>query len=141
MPRKQAWNAAFEAYVRELDAKKPVVWVGDFNVVLTDSDIRNWKTNYEKSAGCTSIEIDGFNSQLNPPDGSGHAKLIDTWRVLHPDTVGHYSYYGYRFQCRSKGIGWRLDYNVVSERLMPRVKQSEIRLDACECVRLILMFS
>jgi len=99
-------------------------------------DVRNWKTNYNKTAGCTQIEIDGFNSQLNPKQGSGHNKLIDVWRRklhfvcwrslllwimwrsdcgplccsdLHPDTVGVYSYYSYRFQAREKGLGWRLD--------------------------------
>jgi AP endonuclease-1 len=132
MPRKEAWNAAFERYLRQLDAKKPVIWGGDLNVVPTEQDVRNWKTNYEKSAGCTSKEIHAFNRQLNPEEGSGHEKLIDVWRKLHPDVVGHYSYYSLRFQCRVKGIGWRLDYAVVSERLLGKVKQCEIRQEVCE---------
>jgi AP endonuclease-1 len=44
------------------------------------TDVRNWKTNYNKSAGCTQTEIDGFNKQLNPEEGSGHKKLVDVWR-------------------------------------------------------------
>jgi hypothetical protein len=48
--------------------------------ILVLADVRNWKTNYNKTAGCTQIEIDGFNSQLNPGEGSGHKKLIDVWR-------------------------------------------------------------
>lgn len=152
MPQKEAWNRAFETYLRELDAKKPVVWTGDINVVPGEKDIRNWKTNYNKSAGCTQIEIDGFMAQLNPSPESGHKKLIDVWRRewrlfyagdgeqgrvltagwrasadLHPDTEGVYSYYSYRFQARMKGIGWRLDSFLLSERLLDKVGQCEIR--------------
>ena len=47
---------------------------------MAAADVRNWKTNYNKSAGCTQIEIDGFNSQLNPEEGSGYEKLVDVWR-------------------------------------------------------------
>lgn len=36
MERKEKWNAAFETYLHELDAKKPVVWGGDINVVRDD---------------------------------------------------------------------------------------------------------
>ncbi|GAA5848667.1 hypothetical protein JCM8547_004590 [Rhodosporidiobolus lusitaniae] len=127
MPEKKAWNAAFERYLRELDGKKPVIWCGDLNVVATEKDIRNWKTNYNKSAGCTDDEIAGFNSQLNPPEDSGHEKLVDVWRHQNPEQEGHYSYYSYKFKCREKGIGWRLDYVVVSERLLSKVKACEMR--------------
>lgn len=44
-------------------------------------------------------------SQLNPAADSGHEPLLDVWREKHPDTVGHYTYYSYRFKCREKGIG------------------------------------
>ncbi|BGP37979.1 hypothetical protein JCM10449v2_001906 [Rhodotorula kratochvilovae] len=127
LPEKEKWNRAFEAYLRELDAKKPVVWAGDLNVVPTTLDIRNWKTNYNKSAGCTDAEIEGFKRQLNPPEDSGHGRMVDVWRERNPDKEGHYTYYSYKFQCREKGIGWRLDYQVVSERLLPKVKACEIR--------------
>ncbi|GAA5968311.1 hypothetical protein JCM11641_003807 [Rhodosporidiobolus odoratus] len=124
---KKAWNRAFERYLRQLDAKKPVIWCGDLNVVPTEKDIRNWKTNYNKSAGCTDAEIDGFHGQLNPASGSEHKPLVDVWRHLHPDTEGHYSYISYKFQCRSKGIGWRLDFFVASERIMSKIKSCEMR--------------
>ncbi|KAL7342443.1 DNA-Apurinic or apyrimidinic site lyase [Rhodotorula toruloides] len=129
LPEKEKWNRAFETYLRELDAKKPVIWCGDLNVVPTPTDIRNWKTNYNKSAGCTDAEINGFKAQLNPEEGSGHKRLVDVWREKHPDLEGHYTYYSYKFQCREKGIGWRLDYQVVSERLLPKVKACEIRAE------------
>ncbi|KAI5476515.1 exodeoxyribonuclease III [Pseudohyphozyma bogoriensis] len=143
LDKKEAWNVAFEKYLRELDAKKAVIWTGDLNVVPTDKDIRNWSTNYNKSAGCTDQEISGFNSQLNPSSESGHKKLIDVWRHLNPDKVGYYTYFSYRFQCRVKGIGWRLDYFVVSERILEKIKTCEIRLEvygASDHVPLMLEF-
>ncbi|TKA56160.1 hypothetical protein B0A53_01450 [Rhodotorula sp. CCFEE 5036] len=127
LPEKEKWNRAFETYLRELDAKKPVIWCGDLNVVATPIDIRNWKTNYNKSAGCTDSEINAFKAQLNPEEGAGHQRLVDVWRERNPELEGHYSYYSYKFSCREKGIGWRLDYHVVSERILPKVKSCEIR--------------
>jgi hypothetical protein len=57
-----------------------------------------------------------LNAQLNPAPDSGHKKLVDVWRHLHPDAVGYYTYFSARFQCRQKGIGWRLDSFIVSRR-------------------------
>lgn len=58
-----------------------------------------------KTPGYTQDEIDGYNSQLNPSPDSGCEPLLDVWREQHPDAVGQYSYYSYRFKCREKGIG------------------------------------
>ncbi|GAA5878406.1 hypothetical protein JCM16303_002762 [Sporobolomyces ruberrimus] len=132
LPEKAAWNKAFEVYLRELDSKKPVIWIGDLNVVPTDLDIRNWKTNYNKSAGVTDTEIDGFKSQLAGPEKEegkegGAGKMIDVWRERNKELIGHYTYFSYKFQCRSKGIGWRIDMVVASERILSKVKQCEIR--------------
>lgn len=138
MDRRKEWNTAFEAYIRELDAKKPVVWTGDLNVAPTamgssfpiyrsvstflyslaslDLDIKRSKENYNKSAGHTEIEISAFKRLLNNQSSSSAssstsstAKFVDVWRERHPKDH-HYSYFGYRQDCRSKGIGWRLDY-------------------------------
>lgn len=53
------------------------------------TDIRNWKTNYNKSAGCTDSEINAFKAQLNPEEGSGHHRLVDVWRERNPELEGH----------------------------------------------------
>jgi AP endonuclease-1 len=55
--------------------------------------------------GYTQDETDGYLSQLNPAADSGYEALIDVWRRDHPDAVGQYTYYSYRFKCREKGIG------------------------------------
>ncbi|PLW08607.1 hypothetical protein PCANC_11121 [Puccinia coronata f. sp. avenae] len=127
MNRKTEWNVAFEKYLRELDAKKPVVWGGDINCALTEKDIRNATSNWNKTAGYTQQECDGLNSQLNPPEDSGHEKLVDVWRELNPDLEGHYTYFSYRFGAREKGIGWRIDSFIVSQRIFESVKTCEIR--------------
>ena len=53
------------------------------------ADIRNWKTNYNKSAGCTDSEINAFKAQLNPEEGAGHQRLVDVWRERNPELEGH----------------------------------------------------
>ncbi|KAH9980983.1 Endonuclease/exonuclease/phosphatase [Lactifluus volemus] len=124
---KKLWNHHFEAYIHDLDKKKPVIWGGDLNVAPTSIDLSNPKTNWNKSAGYTEAETTAFANVLNPPKGDA-GKFVDIWRKLHPDDH-HYTYFSYRFNCRAKGIGWRLDMFVLSERIVDRVKMCEIRSD------------
>ncbi|KAL7414527.1 Endonuclease/exonuclease/phosphatase [Mrakia frigida] len=127
MEGKVAWNKAFEELLRELDAKKPVIWGGDINVVATGNDISDPAKGWNKLPGWTRLEVDGYNAQLNPPAESGHKPLVDAWRQIHgPDEV-QYSFHSKRVLQREKQKGWRLDTFVVSERLMERVKVCEIR--------------
>lgn len=102
---KQTWNTCFESYLRQLDSVKPVIWTGDFNVAPTPLDLRNSKTNYNKTPGHSQAEIDGYNAQLYPDESSGHGKLVDVWRKGREEMEGQYTYYSYRFKCREKGIG------------------------------------
>ena len=46
-----------------------------------------------------------------------------------PELAGVYSWWSYRFHARENNAGWRIDYFIVSERLLPRVLSSEIRTD------------
>lgn len=127
---KEEWNKHFEKYIRHLDSSKPVVWVGDLNVAPTALDLTHPKPNWNKTAGYTASETEAYARILNPPDTAGEdpkpGKLIDVWRQQHPDWK-HFTYFSYRFKCREKGIGWRLDMFVVSERLMDKIKECEIR--------------
>lgn len=112
-------------------------------MVPTELDIRNWKTNYNKSAGVTDTEINGFNSQLQGPrdrDGNGEEEkqkgFVDVWREKNEGVIGNYSYFSYKFQCRLKGIGWRIDMAIVSKRILEKVKMCEIRQSICEFLSL-----
>ena len=110
------WEDDFRAYLQQLDAVKPVIVCGDLNVAHEEIDLKNPKTN-RKNAGFTDEEREKFTVLLD----SG---FTDTFRTLYPEQVT-YSWWSYRFQARQKNAGWRIDYFVVSNRLMAQVK------DAC----------
>ena len=118
---RMAWEDDIRDYLLDLDAKKPVVYCGDLNVAHEEIDIKNPKTN-RRNAGFTDEERAKMTELL----ASGFA---DTFRRLHPDTADAYSWWSYRFHAREKNAGWRIDYFIVSERLMPRVVSASIRAD------------
>ena len=114
------WEDALRGYISELDKKKPVVYCGDLNVAHEEIDLKNPKTNHF-SAGFSDEERGKFTELLN-------AGYKDTFRTLYPDTV-LYSWWSYMYGARAKNVGWRIDYFVVSDRLMERVKDSFILND------------
>ncbi len=115
---RQKWDKAFLAYLKKLENKKPVVVCGDFNVAHKAIDLARPKENYNKAAGFMQEEIDGM-------DGYLKAKFIDTFRALQPSEV-KYSWWSYRAGAREKNIGWRIDYFLISESLLPSLKSAEI---------------
>lgn len=115
------WEEAFRQYLIALDEKKPVVVCGDMNVAHKEIDLKNPATNH-KNAGFTDEEREKMTTLL----GSG---FIDTFRHLHPDEAGRYSWWSYRFRAREKNVGWRIDYFLMSERLLPRLKSADIHDD------------
>ncbi|KAK0526562.1 hypothetical protein OC842_005152 [Tilletia horrida] len=129
MPAKQHWQRLMAAHVASLDAKKPVVWCGDFNVAPSERDLAMANKKWNKSPGFTHIECDNHAKLLAGTATSDSKPFLDIWRELHPDAIGHYSFFGWRGQCRNKGIGWRLDSFIVSERFRERVKACEIRYE------------
>lgn len=118
--RKQ-YDADLLDYLKGLEQKKPVVFCGDLNVAHQPIDIKNDKANYNKTAGYTQTEIDGMDNYLN-------AGFVDTFRHLHPETV-KYSWWSYRMNARARNIGWRIDYVLISEALLPRLKDAFILND------------
>ena len=107
-------------YLKMLDSKKPVIYTGDLNVAHEEIDLKNPSTNHH-SAGFTDEERQKMTILLN----NG---FIDTFRHFHPAEV-KYSWWSYRFHAREKGIGWRIDYFIVSERYISQVIKSEILND------------
>ncbi|NNL03213.1 MAG: exodeoxyribonuclease III, partial [Eudoraea sp.] len=110
---RKTWDAAFLNFIKEKEQTKPVIVCGDFNVAHRAIDLKNDKSNYNKTAGYTQIEIDGMDNFLN-------AGLIDTYRHLHPETIA-YTYWSYRFKARERNTGWRIDYFLVSESLKDKI--------------------
>ena len=115
------WEDDFRAYLLRLDEKKPVIVCGDMNVAHQEIDLKNPKTNH-MNAGFTDEERQKFTELL----ASG---FKDTWRTLNPDVKDVYSWWSYRFQARAKNTGWRIDYWLVSDRLMPLVTDAKIHTD------------
>lgn len=111
------WEDDFRAYLRRLDARKPVVLCGDLNVAHEEIDLKNPKTN-RHNAGFTDEERGKLGELLA-------AGFTDTFRALHP-TEATYSWWSYRFHAREKNAGWRIDYFLASDRLAPRVAGASI---------------
>ncbi|HID09302.1 TPA: exodeoxyribonuclease III, partial [Candidatus Micrarchaeota archaeon] len=115
---KLEFNRAVEDYVERLRRKKPVVFMGDFNVAHTEKDIARPKQN-EGNAGFTKEERGWIDSFLRKG-------WIDTWRFLHPDVTDQYTWWSYRFRAREKNIGWRIDYNLIPEEVKHWLKRAYI---------------
>ena len=112
------WEDDFRNYLLKLDAVKPVIACGDMNVAHKEIDLKNPKTN-RRNAGFTDEEREKFTTLLS----SG---FTDTFRHFHPDLEGAYSWWSYRFHAREKNAGWRIDYFIVSNRLVPQIKSAAI---------------
>ena len=109
------------AYMSKLDKVKPVVYCGDLNVAHEEIDLKNPKSN-RGNAGFSDEE----RSKMTELLGAG---FTDTYRHLHPDTPGVYSWWSYRFNARANNAGWRIDYFIVSNRLETKIKESAILTD------------
>ena len=115
---RKTWDKAFCAYIKKLEIKKPVIVCGDFNVAHKSIDLARPKPNYNRSAGFMQEEIDGM-------DYYDQKGLKDSYRHLYPEVV-KYSWWSYRAGARKNNIGWRIDYFLVSEILLSKLKNAEI---------------
>lgn len=114
------WEDALRTYISKLDESKPVIYCGDLNVAHNEIDLKNPKTN-RKNAGFSDEERGKFTELLD-------AGFSDTYRRLYPDKV-EYSWWSYMRKARENNAGWRIDYFVVSNRIMEKVKDSFIMTD------------
>lgn len=112
------WEDDFRAYLLALDSRKPVIVCGDMNVAHQEIDLRNPKTNH-MNAGFTDEERNQMTTLLQ----SG---FTDTFRHFFPTQEGAYSWWSYRFHAREKNTGWRIDYFLVSNRLVERLESASI---------------
>ena len=119
---RQAWDKDFFDFLKNLEKTKPVIVCGDLNVAHKDIDLARPKPNYNKSAGFMQEEIDGM-------DRYTEGGLVDTFRHFFPEDTEKYSWWSYRGGARSKNVGWRLDYFLVSESYLPLVNKAYILND------------
>ncbi|MDR1131433.1 MAG: exodeoxyribonuclease III [Oscillospiraceae bacterium] len=113
-----SWEDAFRAHLLALDAHKPVIVCGDLNVAHQEIDLKNPKTN-RGNPGFSDEERAKFSELLE----SG---FTDSFRHLYPELTGAYSWWSYRMNAREKGIGWRIDYFLVSDRLRDKIQKAFI---------------
>ena len=118
---RMTWEDEFRAYLKRLDAHKPVIVCGDLNVAHREIDLKNPKTN-RMNAGFTDQEREKFQTLLD-------AGFVDTFRHFYPDRESIYSWWSYRFKAREKNAGWRIDYFLVSERLKPQLTGAKIHTE------------
>lgn len=115
---RMAWDDAYRSFLKELEESKPVITCGDFNVAHEEIDLKNPGPN-RGNAGFSDQERGKFSELLN-------AGFTDTFRLLHPDQTGAYSWWSYRFNARKNNAGWRIDYFLVSDSLAPQVRTASI---------------
>lgn len=115
--RHKQWDPAFLAYCKELEIKKPVIFCGDLNVAHTPDDLARPKEN-EGLKGFTKEEREGFQNFIN-------AGFVDTFRMFHKGN-GFYTWWSYFANARTRNIGWRIDYILVSAGLKNKVKSAAI---------------
>lgn len=118
LPYRQTWDVAFLKYLRQLERKKPVIVCGDFNVAHAEIDLANPKANV-RNHGFTREERDGFQAFLD-------AGFIDTFREFEKGP-GHYTWWSPMGGARSRNVGWRIDYFLVSAALRPRLRSAFIQ--------------
>ena len=116
--RVNIWDVKFLEYLKQLQLKKDIILCGDLNVANENIDIHDPIHN-KVSAGFTNDERNSFKNILDS------LLLVDTFRYLHPHKV-EYSYWSYRMKAREKNKGWRIDYFIVSNNLISKVKKASI---------------
>lgn len=119
--RHKHWDPAFLAYVKRLDAQKPVLFCGDLNVAHTEQDLANPKANRGEH-GFTDEEREGIDNIIQ-------AGFIDSFRHFVPEGNGHYTWWSHFSKARERNVGWRIDYWFVSKKLQKRLKAAAILSD------------
>ncbi|MBQ2760663.1 MAG: exodeoxyribonuclease III [Mailhella sp.] len=121
VPYKMGFFDAFLEYAEELRAEKPIVVCGDFNISHREIDLARPKEN-------------GFNTGFLPEERAWmdrfvDAGYVDTFRHVHGDVTGAYSWWSYKTRARERNIGWRLDYFFASAELRNNIRDAWIEND------------
>lgn len=91
---------------------------GDWNIVRSELDIKNWKSN-QKNSGCLPEERDWINALFD------QQTFVDAYRELHPEKV-EYSWWSQRGQAFANNVGWRIDYQIMTKNLKAKLTSLEM---------------
>lgn len=129
---RQGWDKKYIEYLQELDAQKPVLASGDYNVAHEEIDLKHPESNHH-SAGFTDEERADFTELLA-------AGFTDSFRKIHGNIPEVYSWWAQRIRtAKANNSGWRIDYWLTSNRIADKIKKSEMmdtgeRADHCPIV-------
>ena len=116
---RQRWNYELHDYLVKLTKQKPVILCGDLNIVSENIDA--WDGVSVKTVGCfTEWEHRDFNSLMK------QTGLVDTYRFLHPEGRDYSYFFQNKPEYRLMNQGFRIDYCLMSEELLPYLIKSEI---------------
>ncbi|WP_409254119.1 exodeoxyribonuclease III [Bacillus sp. SCS-153A] len=115
------WEERVRAYIKELDAQKPVIYCGDLNVAHNEFDLRNPKSN-QGNSGFTTEEREKMSRLLK--EG-----FVDSFRYLYPEKDQSYTWWSYMSKVRERNIGWRIDYFILSDRLKDFLQDAGMHTD------------
>ena len=104
-----------------LASGRDYVLCGDWNIVRSELDIKNWKSN-QNNSGCLPEERDWMNGLIEKRG------WVDTFRALKPDTV-EYTWWSNRGRARENNVGWRIDYQLATPSLRDRLTGCSIYRD------------
>lgn len=122
LDKRHEWNKLFLKKIKKLqkDYKKEIIITGDLNVINRSEDTHNYEKQRNKLAGVSDIEMDDFQNLLR------ETKLVDTWLGLNKDGI-KYSYYTYRFNARKFNHGMRIDYFLMSKKMLKNINSIKIK--------------
>ncbi len=119
---KMQWLADFQNYIKELQKTRPnLILCGDYNICHEPIDIHDPIRN-AKSSGFLPEEREWI-------DGFMKSGFVDSFRKLHPNEAHQYSWWSFRTRARDRNLGWRIDYELVSESIANRMKNAGILQD------------
>ena len=118
LPKRLDWEEKLLAYLKELDLKKPVIYCGDLNVAHEEKDLKNAKSNIGNS-GFTFEERGKMTELLQ-------AGFTDSFRYFNPEREDAFTWWSYMNKVRERNIGWRIDYFIISNRVVDQIQQTDI---------------
>lgn len=112
----------FESHLEDLSLRgKPVIICGDWNIAHTERDIKNWKAN-QKNSGFLPQERAWLDTLF------GELGYVDAFRVKNQGE-DEYTWWSQRGRARENNVGWRIDYQVVSQELGSKIQCVDIYRD------------
>jgi len=109
-----------EPHIKKLKGAREFILCGDINIAHQEKDLKNWKSN-QKNSGFLPRERQWMTHLIN------EAGVKDVYRLLHPDTTEEcYTWWSNRGQAWANNVGWRLDYQLATDKIAALAKKCQI---------------